>query len=101
MCIRDSISETNENTRIHLSESAIQDLKRIIDFISIGEGHWWTREGDWLVFHNGDDKPNDLPNGPELWDLSKSHCDVDIHIEQIWTELGKELMPPSRHFDVC
>lgn len=87
-------SEQNENTRIHLSESGIQGhLKRIIDYISIGEGHWWTREGDWLVFYDGDDEPNELTDGPELWDLSKTLCDVDIHLERIWKELGKELMP--------
>ena len=45
------------------------------------------------MFHDDDDEPNDLLNGPELWDLSKSLCDVDINHERILTEYGKELMP--------
>ena len=56
-------------------------LKRISDYLLIGEGIWWHQETDtgYLVFHDGDAEPEFPEEGPALRDfqtesLTSSHA---------------------------
>uniref|UniRef100_A0A7M5XAN4 Uncharacterized protein n=1 Tax=Clytia hemisphaerica TaxID=252671 RepID=A0A7M5XAN4_9CNID len=62
----ESCSE-NPNSRIHLSETDAElHFKRIADYLALGGEVWWKREGDWLVFSDGDHAPAFRPEGPQL-----------------------------------
>ena len=38
-------------------------LERISDFLLVGEGRWWHREGNFVVFHDGENDPDSLDDG--------------------------------------
>ena len=63
--IFNSISAKNQNTRIHVTEPFLEGhLKRLADYVELGENVWWIRDGDWLEFYDGDDQPNTREEGP-------------------------------------
>jgi len=53
-----SLQAGNENTKIHLAESDIREhFKRISDYLILADGVWWKRDGDSIVFFDGDKEP--------------------------------------------
>ena len=64
---------------MHLSESYIElHCKRIADHLELGEGVWWKREVDTLVFFDGDREPATRPEGPPLMSF-ETHMLGDVH----------------------
>lgn len=47
-------------------EAATQHLRRIADYIEMGEGVWYTMEGSHLVFKDGLNDPETQEAGPYL-----------------------------------
>ena len=46
-------------------------LERIADFLLVGEDRWWHREGDTIIFHDGEEDQESLEEGPTLMEFTK------------------------------
>lgn len=62
-------------------------LERLSDFLACGEGAWWHYEGDFIVFHDGDDEEESRTVGPKLMKFdSTSMQEVYVHLKTKWME---------------
>ena len=43
--------------------------KRIADYLATGKEKWWTRKGNIIEFHDGDEDPDTLLEGPALMEF--------------------------------
>ena len=73
---------------LEYSDQVLQaHLERISDYIACGAGIWWHREGDFIVFHDGDEAEDSKLVGPEMMHFqSASLQDVYAHLEEKWIE---------------
>ena len=65
--------------------------ERIADFIKCGYGVWFHKEGDDIVFHDGDSSPCFREEGPVMDTFCTSNFQISkSKIAIIWNELAKD-----------
>ena len=81
-----AFSAKNKNTRIHLAELHLDlHLIRLADYIELGPGIWWKRDGDYIEFFDGDDELDMREEGPIFLSFeTHSLQDVQILLEKSW-----------------
>lgn len=61
--------------------------ERIADYFKCGYGVWYHKEGDTIVFHDGDSRER----GPHIATFASSNMQQEkTKIAMIWTELTEE-----------
>ena len=66
-------------------------LKRIADFLAVGEGKWWTRKGNVIEFHDGDEDPDTLPDGPELMEFTRyTYQSSKAAVKTYWEQCNRD-----------
>ena len=62
----------------------IAHLQRIADFLACGEGVWWEKEKNAIIFKDGDDEDDERDKGPSLLHFSTTQihevCQYIIYI---------------------
>ena len=66
-------------------------LERISDFLYCGQGVWWHREEENIIFHDGDDDPNFRIEGPTMMDFKTNNLQsVSHHLTTCWQKCIEE-----------
>ena len=73
---------------MHLSENGIKGhFKRVCDYMTPGEGVWWKREGDWVIFQDGDNEQCVHAEGPLMMTFeNQTLSDVSSYLEEHWAK---------------
>ena len=68
-----------ENAKLLVSEFPADVLRThmqdVADYLVCREGLWWSKEGNYLLFHDGDDEPCFRDEGPPF----RSFVDTKIY----------------------
>ena len=73
-------------------------MERISDYLLCGEGVWWHRESDVIVFYDGDESPKFNGKGPSLKNFeSESLQSVHAELKKCWEKcLSENISLPLR-----
>ena len=79
----------NVSSKFHIEEFSQEifqvHFERIADYFLPGEGIWWHKNNDYIIFHDGDHEPNFRAEGPELHHFNNVDMQSNAnYVEKCW-----------------